>query len=239
MKYVQFEDEEKIELFDKIAAKFYEANFGQLSKSDMELMMFNFYLEKMIKDNSDENGIIDFKKCTDYKISKDLGITQQKVRNLKIKKQLVYPVEYDWKKAFANLIDKARYDLRTGKVTIDIPDPNLYLEIKNCIEEQGAYVETQLNNRILQIRPEYYIDLMVDLEEEKSRKAIIQEIKTAFKKCGKDDSEFDEKHIGNTLLEAAVDITTLLANINSVFTPEGAVAKSVLGLFARIAAAHE
>lgn len=34
--YVTFEPEEKIKLFDEIADCFYNANFGQFSKSDIE-----------------------------------------------------------------------------------------------------------------------------------------------------------------------------------------------------------
>ena len=83
--YVTFEPDEKIQLFDEIADCFYKANFGQISKADMELMMFRFYIEKMISSNMTEDGTIDYKKCSDYKISKDLGITQQRVRNLKFK----------------------------------------------------------------------------------------------------------------------------------------------------------
>ena len=36
--YVTFEPEEKIKLFDEIADCFYNANFGQFSKSDIELI---------------------------------------------------------------------------------------------------------------------------------------------------------------------------------------------------------
>ena len=42
VKYVSFNDAEKIKMFDVITKHFYEANFGQASKSDIELMMFNF-----------------------------------------------------------------------------------------------------------------------------------------------------------------------------------------------------
>ena len=62
MKYVKFTDEEKIANFDIICDNFFNANFGHLSKSDIELMMFNFYISKMVKDNSDNDGIIDFNK---------------------------------------------------------------------------------------------------------------------------------------------------------------------------------
>ena len=35
VKYVSFNDAEKIKMFDEIAKHFYEANFGQASKSDI------------------------------------------------------------------------------------------------------------------------------------------------------------------------------------------------------------
>ena len=186
MKYVSFNDEEKIELFDEIISHFYNSNFGQLSKSDIELMMFNIYIKKLISGNLNYDGTIDYKKCSDYKISQDLGITQQKVRNLKVKNQLINPIDYDWKAAFAKLTENARYDKTTGKIVINIPDPNLFIEIQNFIEDQGAYVEKQLNSKILQLRVEYYIDLIVALEPDASRKKIIKELKKIFKEEGKE-----------------------------------------------------
>lgn len=36
-------------MFDEIASHFYEANFGQASKADIEMMMFNFYIKKIIE----------------------------------------------------------------------------------------------------------------------------------------------------------------------------------------------
>ena len=89
MKHITFTEKEKCEMFDKIAEKFYNSNFGQTSKADFELLMFNFYIRKIISDNMNSDGTIDYNKCSDYKISKGLGITQQKVRNLKVKNQLI------------------------------------------------------------------------------------------------------------------------------------------------------
>lgn len=217
--YVTFEPEEKIKLFDEIADCFYNANFGQFSKSDIELMMFRFYIEKMISDNKNADGTIDYRNCSDYKISKDLGITQQRVRNLKVKNQLTHPIDYDWKLAFAKLTENARYDKRTGKVILNIPDPNLALEIQNFIEDSGAYVEKQLNTKLLQIRAEYYIDLVVALEPEQTRKKIIKVLKKRFSESGKDDTVLDEKNIGKSLLDSAVEITSIAANISSIISP--------------------
>lgn len=231
--YVAFEPEEKIRLFDEIADCFYNANFGQLSKSDMELMMFRFYIEKMISGNKNADGTIDYRKCSDYKISKDLGITQQRVRNLKVKNQLTHPIDYDWKLAFAKLTENARYDQNTGKVILSIPDPNLALEIQNFIEDSGAYVEKQLNAKLLQIRAEYYIDLVVALEPDQARKKIVKALKKQFAESGKDDALLDERNIGKSLLEGAVEITSIVANISSIISPTNQLWSALCSLLSK------
>ena len=230
MKYISFNDEEKIELFDEIVSHFYNSNFGQLSKSDMELMMFNFYIKKMISENRNSDGTIDYRCCSDYKISQDLGITQQKVRNLKVKNQLINPIDYDWKAALARLTENARYDKNSGKIVINIPDPNLFIEIQNFIEDQGAYVEKQLNSKILQLRVEYYIDLIVSLEPDVTRKKIIVELKKQIKAEGKDDKLFDDNNIGKSLLETTANITTVAANISSLVSPENLIGVALMKL---------
>lgn len=230
MKYISFNDEEKIELFDEIVSQFYNSNFGQLSKSDMELMMFNIYIKKMISENRSSDGTIDYRCCSDYKISQDLGITQQKVRNLKVKNQLINPIDYDWKAALAKLTENARYDRSTGKIVINIPDPNLFIEIQNFIEDQGAFVEKQLNSKILQLRVEYYIDLIVSLEPDVTRKKIIVELKKQIKAEGKDDKLFDDNNIGKSLLETTANITTVVANISSLVSPENLIGVALMKL---------
>ena len=221
MKYVSFSDTEKIEMFDKIAAHFYEANFGQASKADIELMMFNFYIQKMIKDNQEQDGTIDYNKCSDYKISKDLGITQQRVRNLKVKNQLINPSDFEWEKAFAKLVSNAKFE--NQKVIISIPDPNLFYEIQNFLEEQGAYIDKQLNSKLLVIRVEYFIDLLVSLEPEHNRKEVVKEIKRVFKEQSKSEKQFDEKNIGKTLIDGAVNITTVLNNISTIVSAKNSI----------------
>lgn len=233
MKYIAFDSKEKAAMFDKIAEKYYEQNFGQFSKSDMDLLMFQFYIEKLIKNNRAEDGTIDYTKCSDYKISKELGITQQRVRNLKVKNQLAHPINYDWKMALAKLTKNARFDQNTHKVTLNIPDPNLYLEIQNFIEEQDAYVEKQLNSKILQIRAEYYIDLVISLEAEKTKKEIIKELRKIFAKENKDQSKLDEKNIGKSLLDATVNIISVAANISGMVSTGNCVGKALIELLTR------
>ena len=181
-------------------------------------MMFNFYIKKMIEDNKEQDGTIDYNKCSDYKISKDLGITQQRVRNLKVKNQLINPIAFEWEKAFAKLVSNAKFE--NQKVIISIPDPNLFYEIQNFLEEQGAYIDKQLNSKLLVIRVEYFIDLLVSLEPEQNRKEVIKEIKKVFKEQTKSQKQFDEKNIGKSLIDGAVNITTILSNISTIASPK-------------------
>lgn len=230
MKYVEFTDEEKIKCFDELSEQFYNANFGTLSKTEFELMMFRFYLEKLISINKFEDGTIDYVKCSDYKISKDLGITQQRVKNLKIKNQLTHPIDFQWEKALAKLTKNARYDQNTKRITLNIPDPNLYLEIQNFIEDNGAYIEKQLNSKVLQLRAEYYIDLIVALEPEEKRKTIIKSLKKLFKDNGVDDNVFQDKEIGKSLLHAAISITDVAANLSSIISSNNLIGTALLNL---------
>lgn len=230
MELVQFSDDEKIRMFDEIAKHYYEVNFGQMSKSEMDLLMFHFYIEKLNNDHINDDGTINYRECSDYKISKELGITQQRIRNLKIKEKLLYPKDLEWEKALAALTKNARYDKKTNKITLNIPDPNLYIEIQNFIEEKGAYVEKQLNSKILQIRAEYYIDLVLAVEDEGNRKKIIKELKKEFKKSGADDDAFKESEIGKSLIEGTVNVTSIMANISGMISPGNNIGKALASL---------
>lgn len=230
MEKIEFKTEEKVRLFDEIADKFYNRNFGQLSKSEFELMMFHFYIEKIIDANRYEDGTINYTKCSDYEISKELGITQQRVKNLKIKNQLTHPIEFDWKKSLAKITENARYDQITHKITLNIPDPNLYLEIQNAIESKGAYIEKQLNSRVLQLRVEYYIDLIIALEPSTNQKEIISDLKRFFARNGKRDNVFNDKEIGKSLINGAVNITEIVANITGMMSSENCLWKALVSL---------
>lgn len=216
MKYIEFTDKEKVEMFDEIADKFYNHNFGTFSKSEMELLMFNFYIKKLVDMNVQNDNILNYNASCDYYISKELGITQQKVNNLKVKNQLVNPIDFDWKKSFLGMIQNARIDDKTRKVFINIPDPNLYIEIKHYLEEKGGYIDTQLNKGLLKIRAEYFIQLLVEIEPGKNRKTIIKEIKKKIREENKDERKFLENNVGTSLLDLAVNTTDIINSVLSL-----------------------
>lgn len=215
-----FSEKEKADMFDEIAKHFYDKNFGQFSKTDMELLMFKFYIDKVTNCNKNADGTINYQRCSDFAISRELGITQQRVRNLKVKKQLIYPMNYDWKKAFAELSSNARYDRVTKKIVMNIPDPNLFLEIENFFDTRNYYIEKQLNSKILQIRAEYFIDLVVEAENEDNRKKIIKRLKNELKENNKTEPIFDENNIGKTILESSASIIPIVELISDICSPD-------------------
>ena len=71
--------EGKAQAFDKLAEKYYYCNFGSTSKADLDVLMFSIYIERIL-DKSQK----DFNSYSDYTLSKNLGITQSKISNLKV-----------------------------------------------------------------------------------------------------------------------------------------------------------
>lgn len=172
--------EAKANAFDEIAKQYYFCNFGSMSKTDLDTLMFSIYIDRILEQEED-----DFNAYSDYTISKELGITQTKISNLKVRKQLKYPYEkFDWRKSFARICQNARFE--NGKIKIYIPDKNLYLELQNVIESKGGYVDFALNQKLLVLSPEYFVDLMFEISDEEDRKELQEALVIELKKYNKD-----------------------------------------------------
>lgn len=199
------DDASKAQSFDKLAALYYDRNFGQTQKADFETLMFSLYLDRILDENEE-----DMSGYSDYTLSKLLGITQTKVSNLKVRKELLYPYEqFSWRESLKRVINRARYE--EGKIIIPIPDKNLFLEIKNAIEESGGFIDIQLNSTLLQIRPEFFVDLMVAIYEgEVQRDIIRKKLSNNLRKRGMENARVMEainrKSISELLKEQSVSI---------------------------------
>lgn len=191
------DDATKAAAFDKIAKRYYFANFGSMSKSDVDLLMFSLYADELYGLSSNDSS-----KKSNYAISKQLGITEGKINGLKIKKQLIYPYAgFDWKDEFANAAKNATFD--DNKIKLQIRDPNVYIEVQNAIETKGGYIEKQLTPNLLQIEWRYFLDLLLliapDQSRESLKKAFIQSIRAkeeTFK--WEDDQSFGKALISET-----------------------------------------
>lgn len=213
--------ESKAMAFDKVAEKFYFINFGSSSKSDIDVLMFSIYLEQILGKTE-----YDLDSYSDYTLSKLLGITQNKVSNLKVKKELLYPYQdFSWKDSFGRILRNYRYE--NGKIKIYIPDKNLYYEIKNVIESNGGFVDVQLNSTLLQINPEYFVDLVVAVIGDKEKNEIKNELKLRIKQLQIADLEFNKKTFGESLKDVAPELMiAIVGNLLNACIP---MAGTVLG----------
>lgn len=170
----------KAAAFDKIAELYYSKNFASTSKGEVELLMFSIYLDAMIENCKRVDGTIDYSICSDYEIGKQLGIAQERVRSLKVKKQARYPVEFCWQDSLLSIKDSVYYDKEKKKIIIPTRDPNLYNEIRNYIEDHGGYIEIKRSGNYIQIRPDHYFMLIYEglgeSDQKKCRKELVKEL---------------------------------------------------------------
>jgi hypothetical protein len=183
--------------------------------------MFSIYLEELINHNKNEDGVIDYQRCSDFEIAKELGLTSNKVRNLKVKKQQRYPVVYDWKVSLSSMRENIRYDEHEKKIVIPIPDPNVRNEVQNFIEEKGGYIEAAWGSNAIKMRLEYlvmmfYEVLESDSDKEKFKKEIIKNLKEH--EAGNSIVSFDSKaEMINHILGIIENSTGTICNLTDMF----------------------
>jgi len=170
--------EKKAAAFDKIAEKYYFSNFGSTSKSDLDVLLFSEYLERCLSDA---------KPFDDYSLSKQLGITQSRIRTLKERKELLYPHDnFDWRVPFAESIKNARFDESDHYVKIPVQDVNVLIEARHYIEEKGWYDECSLNKKLLRIPFDCFVELFD--EDNELSKALSSEAKERVERISKSDN---------------------------------------------------
>lgn len=176
---MNFTDEEKIKVFDKIAALYFEKNFGSTTKADFETLLFSEYIEHCMRCGAPYD---------DYSLSKILGITQNRIRSLKERKELKYPYsDFDWKDAFVKSASNAKYDETDHYVKFIIQDVNVMSEVRHFIEEKGWYDECSLNKKLLRIPLDCFTEICI--EDESITNLFSSEAKNAIKKIANADSD--------------------------------------------------
>lgn len=151
---LQFTEHEKIAAFDRFSECFLKQNFGSVGKSDLELLFFSVVWEHLQAHHISTD---------DYFISNILGITQQRVRNLKIKNQLRNQYAYDWKADLVRLARNARYSDDDRYITISLDNPILMIEIQHFIETKGGMVDFSINPKLLKMQTRDFAVLLLEI----------------------------------------------------------------------------
>ena len=177
-----FPDESsKAAAFDRLANLYYFGNFGTESKSEIDLMMFSEYLDRIYQ--SEGKNLIGY---SDRKLSLILGITENRVYSYKIKKELKYPSQYNWKEEFVKNARKA--EAVGDRIRLHIDDPRLFTELNARIYELGAYNETSMTKQMLNVSAPVFIALLVEAskeDEETTRKKAPLTIRISMSLSGK------------------------------------------------------
>lgn len=136
-------------------------NFGTLSKSEFDLLVFHYYL---LEKQANAFG----KYVSDYEIGRDLGLTIQRVRSLREREALKWPPKEEgkWKDRFLECLKFARYDEKSDAVKIPVPDVNVIKEIRNFIETAGLIDDYQLNPKVFQCNLDALIAICIDFKSD-------------------------------------------------------------------------
>lgn len=147
------------ELVETLCKRYFFKNFGSLSKSELDVLMFHCYL-KTFPDKAIPS---------DFSISVQLGITQSRVRTLKEKEYLLYSRKNDdgWKEEFKKILSEnyIQFEKTNNKVNILIQDINLLSEIRNFIESNRMFDEVTSNRHLLSCPMETFAELCVMIDQ--------------------------------------------------------------------------
>lgn len=222
-----FSEKRKCLAFDKLAEHFYHQNFGTMTKSEFELLMFHFYLDALMEKAKNDKGVLDYFQVSDYQIAKELGIPQSAVRSLKIRKQARYREEFSWQESLLSIKEHIRYDPEKRKVIIPMTDPNLMLEITNYIQSHGGYIEVESGKDHLKIRVEYYLQLMYETMEEVDKKKFVKEMKKELVEKNDKEASFEtmnKMEVVSDILSVTNSGLDTVNRIISIFSPSNTLA---------------
>lgn len=202
-----FTDKEKIENFDLIyQSVFVDKKFDSFNKSDMQVLLFKFYIENLEKTHNLSN-------ISNYYISNELGITQQKARQLRIKKQIIYGKKYNIGEELSKLADYAIYSKTDELVQLHMNDPNLLIEIENYLEANHQFTIKSLNSQLLQIKIQYFIGLLLNFEVKENKNQILNILKNSYSNEKNTKKIFNDTNIGRSLIEYGANIATIASSI--------------------------
>lgn len=132
--------------FLEIASHYYNKNFGSMSKSELDLLMFKIFYDGLKNKNDDSS-------LTDVALAIELGITKQKVKSLKERMFLKYSSDsdFDWKREMRDCISKpsVEYDDTTGKFTILVSDSRFGYAVEDFLETNRLISDYSHNSKLL------------------------------------------------------------------------------------------
>ena len=139
------------------------------------------------------------------------------LRSLRVKAQLLYPVDIDLEKELSNVLEKAQFDEKTQSITLIIEDPSLQNMVKNEIELAYGTVNLTLNPKHLTLPVEGFILLLSRMKMD--QEDAIDRLNDAWRKNSKNVEDITKekliKRIWNKKESAATIATLVTAGIEA------------------------
>ncbi len=236
IKKIEFTPAEKEAAFDRIAERYFHHNFGSLPKANLDVLLFSIYYDHCQAAHLSTR---------DYDLSKQLGISQARIRTLKMNRMLQDTTERkeNWKREFFACIASARYDKHTGMVKMLVPEVTVLSELRHFIELNHMYDEYQLNPRLFQCNVTDFVKLAALLEGETLSERPDDAALKKLMEFEKETESETEKSALESIMEgdwkaglkklAASAGKNLVAGVIELI-PGGKVLKDVLGILAKV-----
>lgn len=200
------------EFLAKIKELCLDRNFGTLSKSEFDLLVFHYYL---LEKQANASG----KYVSDYEIGCDLGLTIQRVRSLRERDALKQVPNDAWKNDFRKCLPDARCDANR-EVKIPVPDVNVMKEVRNYFETHGLYDEYHQNPKVFQCKLDTLIAVCINLKSEeegnlcKDILAILRGSEDGKVSCAVEEQE--HPRLSKLKKEAVESVKTLMTDIHDI-----------------------
>lgn len=145
--------------FLEVAGHYYNKNFGTMSKSELDLLMFKIFYDGLKNKNDDSS-------LTDVALAIELGITKQKVKSLKERMFLKYSSDndFDWRREMRDCISKSsiEYDEKTGKFTILVSNPRFGYVVEDFLETNRLITDYAHNSKLLVLSRRAFVFLVYE-----------------------------------------------------------------------------
>ena len=195
-------------------AEVFTRRFGTFAKSDYESLLFTIFLDSL------------HAPARDYDISIALGITESKVRNLRIRSQLLYPKELKWQDELAIAIQHGNYDSYSKQITVTIEDPSVQNLIKNIIEKNFGTVGQSLNVKHLVLPVDSF--LLIAAYAEQDPEKTLKELNNIVQEQSESISIIEKSTLKARFLQKIRDIPQFLATALTIYDIGRPIIESIL-----------
>jgi len=210
-------DKEKIinsiNIWEKFLEKYLENGFGTMTKKEVDLYIFYLLYETKLKSKSI------------YEISKELKISEQRVKNLMKEVYLKYKTidnkEVLKRIAKAFLDSKIDIERKDDKVRFLLEDPILKLEFEHKVKELGAIIDYSFNKDVLVVKKSVFVSIF--FSEALKNERYLVELKSKIK-----NKELFE------MIESSKDNKNLLNNIEKFFKDNRENIKDTIDIIIKI-----